>query len=171
MQEVDAYIGLGSNLQEPQLQIKNALQELREIPNTHVLESSSLYKSKPMGPVDQPNFINAVAKISTFLNPEELLTALQNIEKHHQRERVSLERWGPRTLDLDIILYGNQQIHTNKLQIPHSGMTKREFVLIPLQELEADLIIPGKGALGKLIEQLPHYQLTKIETINVESQS
>ena len=87
MQEVDAYIGLGSNLQEPQLQIKNALQELREIPNTHVLESSSLYKSKPMGPADQPNFINAVAKISTFLDPEELLTALQNIEKHHQRER------------------------------------------------------------------------------------
>ena len=135
MQEVDAYIGLGSNLQEPQLQIKNALQELREIHNTHVLESSSLYKSKPMGPADQPNFINAVAKISTFLDPEELLAALQNIEKHHQRERVSLERWGPRTLDLDIILYGNQQIHTNKLQIPHSGMAKREFVLIPFHIL------------------------------------
>ncbi len=170
MQEVNAYIGLGSNLQDPQSQITNALNELQEIPNTHVLVSSSLYVSEPMGPANQPDFINAVAKISTSLSPEELLIALQNIEQLHQRAR-STERWGPRTLDLDILLYGDVQINTRKPQVPHSGIAERVFVLIPLQEIEADLIIPGKGTLRELIEQLPNFQLKKIEITDVESQS
>ena len=170
MQEVDAYIGLGSNLQDPQSQITRALNELQELPKTHVLVSSSLYISEPMGPAKQADFVNAVVKISTSLSPEELLIALQNIEQLHKRAR-STERWGPRTLDLDILLYGDVQMNTKKLQIPHSGIAEREFVLIPLQEIEADLIIPGKGALIELIEQLPNFQLTKIETTDVESQS
>lgn len=170
MQTIDAYIGLGSNLQGPQSQIINALNELQEMPNTCVVESSSMYKSKPMGPADQPDFVNVVAKISTSLAPEELLSALQNIEHQHQRVR-SAEHWGPRTLDLDILLYGELQMNTEKLQIPHAGISEREFVLIPLQEIETDFIIPGKGALSALIEQLPPHQLTKIENTNVESQS
>ncbi len=162
MQAVDAYIGLGSNLQDPELQIMTALRELRGLPNTYLLVTSSLYKSRPIGPSDQPDFVNAVAKLSTSLPPQELLSALQNIEHLHHRERKA-ERWGPRTLDLDIILYGDQCINTDELQIPHSGMAEREFVLIPLQEIEADLIIPGKGTLCELIEQLPEHDLKKIE--------
>ena len=168
MQEVEAYIGIGSNLEDPQSQIINAFQELQELPNTQVLIKSSLYQSKPMGPMNQPDFINAVAKISTMLRPQELLNELQNIEERHQRKRQT-ERWGPRTLDLDIILYGDQQIDTKQLQIPHSGMAEREFVLIPLQEIEADLIIPGKGTLRELIERLPRYELKKIDNMDVES--
>jgi 2-amino-4-hydroxy-6-hydroxymethyldihydropteridine diphosphokinase len=161
MQAVDAYIGLGSNLSDPQQQVTSALQELNAISDTRLEEASSLYVSKPMGPSDQPDYINAVAKISTSLTPEVLLKELQTIEQTHQRQRKD-ERWGPRTLDLDIILFADEQIKTKTLQIPHYGVAEREFVLIPLQELQADLIIPGKGTLESLIEQLPAYSLSKI---------
>jgi len=161
MQSVEAYIGLGSNLQDPQQQVTRALVELDEIIQTSVLRTSSLYKSKPMGPSDQADYVNAIAKIATHLQPEELLQKLHAIEEQHQRERGT-ERWGPRTLDLDIILYGEQQINSAVLQIPHRGMAEREFVLIPLQEVDADLVIPGKGALSKLIAQLPAHDLVKI---------
>ncbi len=170
MQSVDAYISLGSNLQDPQAQVMRAISELDKIPNTKLLTHSSLYKSKPMGPSDQPNYVNAVANISTFLDAEELLDELQDIESQHQRDRGT-ERWGPRTLDLDIILYGTMQIKTDRLQVPHSGLAEREFVLIPLQEIQTDLIIPGKGELSSLIKQLPDYTLTKIEIQDVEPQS
>jgi 2-amino-4-hydroxy-6-hydroxymethyldihydropteridine diphosphokinase len=161
MQAVDVYIGLGSNLSDPQQQVTRALQELGEILDTQLLAASSLYVSKPMGPSDQPDYINAVAKISTSLKPEALLKALQNIEQKHERQRKG-ERWGPRTLDLDIILYADEQVETKMLQIPHYGIAEREFVLIPLQELQADLMIPGKGSLESLIAQLPAYSLSKI---------
>ena len=162
MSYVDAYIGLGSNLSDPHTQVIQALQELDEIQQTKLVMASSLYLSKPMGPSDQPDYINAVAKIATQLSAQELLLELQKIEQVHQRTRKS-ERWGPRTLDLDIILFGNMQIDTKLLQIPHYGVAEREFVLIPLQELQADLIIPGKGALTDLIERLPSYKLERIE--------
>ncbi len=161
MQSVEAYIGLGSNLQDPKQQVTSALLELDEIKQTTVLCTSSLYISKPMGPADQDDYVNAIAKISTCLPPEDLLQELHRIEAHHQRERKD-ERWGPRTLDLDIILYGEQQINSKVLQIPHRGMAEREFVLIPLQEVDANLIIPGKGPLSNLIAQLPTYDLVKI---------
>ena len=170
MQKVEAYIGLGSNLQDPQVQILRALNDLNQIPDTQLLTHSSLYKSKPMGPSDQPDFINAVAKITTSLDAETLLNVLQEIERKHKRVRKA-EQWGPRTLDLDIILFGEMQISTERLQVPHLGLAEREFVLIPLQEIQADLIIPGRGELGDLIKQLPDYQLTKIEIQDVESQS
>ena len=162
MSYVDAYIGLGSNLSDPRTQVTQAIQELDEIEQTKLVTPSSLYRSKPMGPSDQPDFINAVAKITTKLSAQALLLALQKIEQAHQRKRKS-ERWGPRTLDLDIILFGEQQIDTKSLKIPHYGLAEREFVLIPLQELQADLIIPGKGALTDLIKQLPSYNLERIE--------
>ncbi|MFK7814762.1 MAG: 2-amino-4-hydroxy-6-hydroxymethyldihydropteridine diphosphokinase [Gammaproteobacteria bacterium] len=161
MQAVDAYIGLGSNLSDPKQQVATALQELNSITETSLVEASSLYVSKPMGPSDQPDYINAVAKISTSLAPQALLVELQAIEQRHQRQRKD-ERWGPRTLDLDIILFADEQIDTKTLQIPHYGVAEREFVLIPLQELQADLIIPGKGAVEGLIEQLPPYKLLKL---------
>ena len=162
MSAVDAYIGLGSNLSDPKAQVTQALQELDAIEETKLVQASSLYASKPMGPSDQPDFVNAVAKISTMLSPTSLLSELQLIEETHQRQRND-QRWGPRTLDLDIILFGEVQLDTKKLQIPHYGVAEREFVLIPLQELQADLIIPGKGPVEELIEQLPPYHLSKIQ--------
>ncbi len=161
----DAYIGLGSNLSDPHAQVAQALQELNDIADTKLVKVSSFYISKPMGPSDQPDYINAVAKISTSLSAEELLVELQRIENKHQRQR-NKQRWGPRTLDLDIILYGDEQIDSKKLQIPHYGVSERGFVLIPLQELQADLIIPGKGSVADLIEKLPDYHLEKLNHNN-----
>ena len=156
-----AYIGLGSNLGNPEKQLPRAMQALRQRPDIQLLQRSSLYRSRPMGMAGQPDFVNAVAKISTDLYPMELLAILQEIEQQHQRVRTA-ERWGPRTLDLDILLYGDLQMHTKELQIPHPGISEREFVLIPLQEMEGDLMIPGKGSLRELIDKLPAYQLTKM---------
>lgn len=116
-----------------------------------------------MGPSDQPDYVNAVAKLSTRLQPEHLLNELQKIEQLHRRQRKD-QRWGPRTLDLDIILYSDVEMNTERLQIPHYGVAEREFVLIPLQELQADLIIPGKGTLEALIKQLPAFELLKLDT-------
>ena len=162
MSRVHAYIGLGSNLDHPKQQIKDALLELEALPNTQLVATSSLYCSKPMGDLEQPDYINAVAKIATSLSPERLLDELQKIENQHQRSREG-ERWEPRTLDLDIILYADQKIVTQRLEIPHYGMADREFVLIPLQEIEEDPIIPGQEPLARLIENLPPHELKKLE--------
>ena len=161
-----AYIGLGSNLGDPEKQVLHAVQTLGKLPEIQLLNRSSLYRSSPMGMAEQPDFVNAVAKISTDLYPMELLAILQEIEQQHQRVRTA-QRWGPRTLDLDILLYGDLQMHTKELQIPHPGIGEREFVLIPLQEMEEDLMIPGKGSLRELIGKLPEYQLTRIATPDV----
>lgn len=161
-----AYIGLGSNLEGPEKQVLRALQTLRRRPEIRLLDRSSLYRSAPMGVAGQPDFVNAVAKISTDLYPMELLAILQEIEQQHQRVRTA-QRWGPRTLDLDILLYGDLQMHTKELRIPHPGISEREFVLIPLQEMEADLMIPGQGSLRGLIDRLPEYQLTRIASPDV----
>ena len=158
-----AYIGLGSNLEGPEEQLSRAIQGLRQRTDIQLLQISSLYRSQPMGMAGQPDYVNAVAKISTDLYPMELLAILQEIEQQHQRVRTA-QRWGPRTLDLDILLYGDLQMHTKDLQIPHPGISEREFVLIPLQEIEGDLMIPGKGSVRELIDRLPAYQLTKIAT-------
>ena len=165
MQAVDVYIGLGSNLCDPVVQVTTALEELNAIPDTNLLVISSMYISKPIGPSGQPDYINAVAKISTKLSPQDLLSELQRIEQEHQRQRKG-QRWGPRTLDLDIILFGNLQMDTKILQIPHCGVSEREFVLIPLQELQADLIIPGRGKVEDLIKKLPPYKLSKLNCKN-----
>jgi len=162
MQVVEAFIGLGSNLSDPIEQVSTALEELDAIHDTQLLMASSLYASKPMGPSDQPDYVNAVAKVSTKLPPEALLSELQAIEQVHRRKRKD-QRWGPRTLDLDIVLYGDLQMDSKILQIPHYGVAEREFVLIPLQELQVDLIIPGKGAVEDLIAQLPPYELSKLK--------
>lgn len=119
-----------------------------------------------MGPSEQPDFVNAVAKISTELYPVDLLATLQRIEQQHQRIR-STHRWGPRTLDLDILLYGDLEMNTEQLRIPHPGIREREFVLIPLREIEENLVIPGLGSLQGLIDKLPRYKLTKIAAPDV----
>jgi 2-amino-4-hydroxy-6-hydroxymethyldihydropteridine diphosphokinase len=147
-----AYIGLGSNLDSPRQHISTAIKALGEIQSTRTLNVSSLYKSKPVGPQDQGDYINAVAQIETELEPLMLLDSLQAIENTHGRVRN--ERWGPRTLDLDILMFGNEIIQNDRLTIPHPEMLNRSFVLIPLAEIDADCVIPGKGMLKDLISNI-----------------
>jgi len=161
---VTAYIGLGSNLQQPIQQVKQALQQLAKIPRTRLMTASALYRSAPLGPADQPDFINAVAALTTRLSPLELLSALQEIERQQGRVREG-ERWGPRTLDLDLLLYGEQQIHNDRLTVPHPGLGERNFVLYPLSDIAGkDLRIPGLDALGHLLDACPRQGLELLES-------
>lgn len=150
---VIAYIGLGSNLENPSEQIHSACAAIAEVSGIAEQGFSSLYHSAPMGPQDQPDYVNAVMAVATELPPMELLRALQAIENSHGRVRA--KRWGARTLDLDILLYGDQVIELPDLTIPHIGMTEREFVLYPLHEIAPQLIIPNKGKLVELLEHCP----------------
>jgi 2-amino-4-hydroxy-6-hydroxymethyldihydropteridine diphosphokinase len=159
---LNVFIGLGSNLDKPLEQVAQALQELAEIPQSCLLAHSSLYRSAPVGPADQPDYINAVAKLLTRLAPEELLDQLQQLEQAHGRLRNG-ERWGPRSLDLDLLLYADRRIDTPRLQVPHPYMAARSFVLVPLAEVaEEDLPIPGFGRLGELLEQLTEDGLERL---------
>lgn len=132
-----AYIGLGSNLDAPIEQVRQALSELDMLPLSRLLAASSLYTSRPVGPQDQPDFINAVAALETRLSPLALLDQLQALEQQHRRRRQ--RHWGPRTLDLDLLLYGNAAIYTPRLRVPHPQMTARAFVLAPLAEIAPSL--------------------------------
>lgn len=146
---VRAYIGLGSNLAEPLVQLHQAIDALRGIPSSHLLCVSSFYRSLPMGPQEQPDYLNAVAVLNTSLEPEALLDAMQAIELTQGRVRDI--RWGPRTLDLDLLLYGNRVIDTERLQVPHVGLFQRNFVLYPLQEVEPELVFPGGEYIKEII--------------------
>jgi 2-amino-4-hydroxy-6-hydroxymethyldihydropteridine diphosphokinase len=158
--QLRAWIGLGSNLEDPLAQVSTALQELRLLPDTTLAARSSLYRSDPVGPPGQPDYINAVAALDTRLEPEALLDALQAIEQMHQRVRKI--HWGPRTLDLDLLLYGDQVISTPRLTVPHAYMTERNFVLWPLAELEPELILPDGRPLNTLLQHCPLGTLEKI---------
>jgi 2-amino-4-hydroxy-6-hydroxymethyldihydropteridine diphosphokinase len=147
------YIGLGSNLGDPVGQIIKAFRELSELPDCRGLNYSSLYRTRPIGPQDQADFINAVATLSTRLGPESLLDELQRLERLHRRIRE--RRWGPRTLDLDLLLYDQRRIETPRLVAPHPEMGKRAFVLVPLMEItSAEFSIPGLGMLGDLLAKI-----------------
>ncbi len=153
MTSVRAYVGLGSNLNSPVQQVEQALSTLKAIPNTKLISHSSLYQSAPMGPQDQPNYINAAAALDTTLDAEALLTALQSIENQHDRVRDG-HHWGPRTLDMDLLLYGEVQQKSIRLTLPHPGLHLRSFVLVPLNEIAPDLIVPGLGKLQKIMNNI-----------------
>ncbi len=144
-----AYIGLGSNLEDPVSQLQRAFVDLDGLPGTSLVVRSSLYRSAPLGCPDQsdlqnqPDFVNAVAKVGTNLSPQALLQALLKIEHQHGRERTV--RNAPRTLDLDVLLYDDLQLHEHGLTIPHPQMHKRAFVLQPLLEIAPGVSIPGVG--------------------------
>ncbi|GGC94381.1 2-amino-4-hydroxy-6-hydroxymethyldihydropteridine diphosphokinase [Vreelandella lutescens] len=127
------YIGLGSNLEHPEAQVRQALSELAALPLCQLVACSSLYATPPVGPQDQPDFINAVACLDTRLSPLALLDQLQALEQHHRRRR--LRHWGPRTLDLDLLLYGERVIQQPRLTVPHPHMHARAFVIVPLAEV------------------------------------
>lgn len=147
------YIGLGSNLEDPLSQVGTALLELAEIPQTQLVHQSSLYKSKPMGPKNQDDYINCVVELSTQLPPISLLNQLQKIENEHGRVR-NQQQWGSRTLDLDILLYAQQTISNLRLTVPHYGIKERMFVLLPLSEIAPTLKLPDNTLVSQLVASL-----------------
>ncbi|MCG7498555.1 2-amino-4-hydroxy-6-hydroxymethyldihydropteridine diphosphokinase [Vibrio sp. Of7-15] len=156
---ITAYIAIGSNQGDPVAQAKCAINALQQLPNTQVTAVSSLYSSTPMGPQDQPDYINAVVEIKTQLEPLSLLDLTQEIELNQGRVRKD-ERWGPRTLDLDLILFGNTVLDSERLTIPHYGMKVREFVLYPLAEIAPSLTLPDGTELASLLQQVDKNGLT-----------
>jgi len=149
---VECFIALGSNLDGPEGQLRRAVEALERLPESRLMEVSSFYRSSPMGPQDQPDYLNAVACLHTRLGPEALLDALQAIEAAQGRVREGEPRWGPRPLDLDILLYDQLTLESERLVIPHPGVFQRNFVLYPLHEIRPDLIFPGGESLAELIK-------------------
>lgn len=145
---ISAYIGLGSNLNDPSRQIERAFGLLDALPDTRLVMQSSLYRSAPFGPVEQPDYVNAVALLITTLGAWTLLGRLQKIER--QQGRKAGVRWGPRVLDLDLLLYGDRRIDEPSLTVPHAGIAERNFVLWPLREIAPELVIPGLGHVAEL---------------------
>ena len=151
--EARAFVGLGSNLGDPQACIEQALLALDALPSTRLVRRSRLYRSAPWGITDQPAFVNAVAELTTALTPRELLDALLAIERANGRERNG-PRWGPRTLDLDLLTYADLQLDEPGLALPHPHISSRAFVLVPLAELDPDLLLPGSGRIHELVAQV-----------------
>lgn len=149
---ITAYIALGSNLDQPDQQIESGIAALARLPESHLVARSSLFISPPWGNADQPDFINAVAAIRTHLTASHLLDHLLEIERLHGRRRAF--RNAPRTLDLDLLLYGEQIIHIPGLTLPHPRMHERPFVLMPLTEIAPTLHIPGHGPARQLLRGL-----------------
>ena len=155
------YIALGSNLNMPIQQLKLAIKAMADLPDTEIKKVSSLYQSQPLGPQDQPDYVNAVACLETGLSPLALLDALQNIE--NEQGRIRLRRWGERTLDLDILLYDNQIIHNEHLTVPHYDMQNREFVIVPLYEISPELILPDGVSLQQLVKRFSSHQMAILD--------
>lgn len=143
-----AYLGLGANLNNPVSQLYKAIEQLQQYPEVTLQACSSLYASKPMGPQDQPDYVNAVIAVETDLAPHDLLTLAQRIE--NESGRVRLRRWGARTLDIDILLYGDYRVQSETLSIPHPGLEQREFVLVPLTEIAPQLHLPNGKSVADL---------------------
>jgi len=148
-----AFIALGSNLAEPLSQVNNALAALARIPHSRIVATSSFYRTPPLGPQDQPDYLNAAVALETTLSAEELLDNTQRIELEQGRVRKA-ERWGPRTLDLDIMLFGDATINTERLTVPHYDMKNRAFMLLPLSEIAPALRFPDGERLADVLERL-----------------
>jgi 2-amino-4-hydroxy-6-hydroxymethyldihydropteridine diphosphokinase len=152
MTGTDAYIGLGSNLDDPEEQLRRAVSSLQQLPDTIIVRVSSFYRTKPVGPEGQPDYINAVVLLHTGLSARQLLEHMQAIENDHGRIRNT--RWGPRTLDLDLLLYDSDIIKEDDLTVPHPEMHKRGFVLFPLYEIAPEISIPGYGPVTDLLQSV-----------------
>jgi 2-amino-4-hydroxy-6-hydroxymethyldihydropteridine diphosphokinase len=148
-----AYVGIGSNLDGPVAHIERAFEALRRLPDSGWFVRSSFYCSVPLGPPDQPDFVNAAAAILTRLAPHDLLGALQGIENAEGRSRHSTQ-WGPRTLDLDLLVLGGLTINDDRLTLPHPRIAERNFVLLPLAEIAPHLNVPGIGSVALLLSRI-----------------
>lgn len=157
---IRCYIGLGSNLDTPKQHVLDAFEELARLEQCTMIARSSLYRSDPVGPQDQPDFINAVIALNTTLAPHALLDELQRLEQQHCRVRE--RHWGPRTLDLDLLLYGEQVINTERLTVPHAFMYERTFVLWPLAEIAPELGLPDGHNLSQLLVAYPMGSLERL---------
>ncbi|HVV95748.1 MAG TPA: 2-amino-4-hydroxy-6-hydroxymethyldihydropteridine diphosphokinase [Rhodanobacteraceae bacterium] len=153
MDEVVAYVGIGSNLDDPERQVSSAIDALASLPRTRRLRASRRFRTAPWGLIDQPAFVNAAVEIATRLAPRDLLDALLSIERKQGRERDG-SRWGPRVIDLDILLYGDRCIDEPGLTIPHPRLRERAFALLPLADLDAGLVVPGQGRVVELLERV-----------------
>lgn len=155
-----AFIGLGSNLDDPCEQVRRAIAALRTLPDTRELRHSSLYRTEPVGYLEQPAFINAVASVETTLDPHTLLSQLRAIETAHGRQRGVPN--GPRTLDLDLLIYDDLVLASPELVLPHPRMHDRAFVLVPLAELAPDAIIPGVGPVSRCLATIDKRGVSKL---------
>ncbi len=154
-----ALIGLGANIEDPAKQLQAAITALSDLPATTVVACSAVYRSRPMGPQDQPDFLNACVELRTALSPLALLTHLQAIESSQGRERR--RHWGERCIDLDLLLHGREVMQTDRLTLPHPGITERDFVLRPLIDLlGANATLPCDQRLGDLLAKVDSHQLT-----------
>jgi 2-amino-4-hydroxy-6-hydroxymethyldihydropteridine diphosphokinase len=160
---VVAYIALGANLGDPVRQVRAGLAALAALPHTRLLRASSLYRSAPVGYLEQPDFVNAVAAVETRLAPRALLQALLAVERTHGRVRDFPN--APRTLDLDIVLYGARTVGEAGLTIPHPRMHERAFVMVPLAEIAPDAVVPGRGSAAALAAALAAGGLARIEAV------
>lgn len=156
----DAFIGLGSNLENPTAQLARAVAELAALPETELVAQSAFYASRPVGPQDQPDFVNGAVWLKTALDAHQLLDQLQAIEQAHGRERRL--HWGPRTLDLDILLFGAQTLDDERLTVPHRELGNRDFALQPLLDLKPSLTLPDGTAVADLRQQCPDNGLRKL---------
>ena len=155
-----AYIGVGSNLEDPRAQVASALDELAALPRSRLVARSSLYRSAPLGYEAQPEFINAVARVDTELAPLELLAGLQTIEAEHGRRRSFAN--APRSLDLDLLLFGEERISQPQLTVPHPRMHERAFVLLPLIEIAPGVRVPGRGSAVALAAALAPQEIERL---------
>ena len=158
-----AFIGIGSNLGEPLEFVKQAISSLRQLRLSTLSGLSSIYRSEPLGDLPQDDYVNAVVRIETELEPADLLLELQAIEQAFYRKRDPDNPWGPRTMDLDIILYGNHRLDDSHLTIPHPRFNERLFVLQPMAEIAGDFYIAGYGSLSYLLQQAPEMRLQRID--------
>ena len=154
-------MALGSNLGDPRAQILRAFEALQHLPGSRLLLRSALYRSPPFGPVAQPEFVNAVAGLLTTLEPRAMLTELKSLEQSLGRE-TPVVRWGPRLIDLDLLVHGSTRIDEPELQLPHAGIQERAFVLVPLAEIAPDLEVPGAGRVRVLAARVDASGLVKI---------
>ncbi len=162
---VIAYVGLGANLGDSAATLRAALDELEALPGTRLIRASRFYRTPAWGVEEQPNFVNAVAALETTLPARELLERLFAIERHHGRDRSREQRWGPRMLDLDLLLHGDVLIDEPGLQVPHPQLHRRGFVLVPLVEIAPDLQIPERGSVRNAVSALAPAEIANIAAI------
>jgi 2-amino-4-hydroxy-6-hydroxymethyldihydropteridine diphosphokinase len=157
-----AYVGLGGNLDDPERQVLLGLDRLGSLPGSLLVSRSALYVSAPMGPIAQPDFVNAAAGLLTRLSPREMLAELKSLEAALGREPVG-ERWGPRRIDFDLLVHGTSRLSEDGLEVPHPGIAERAFVLVPLAEIAPELEVPGVGRVRALLEKLGRGDVARVQ--------
>jgi 2-amino-4-hydroxy-6-hydroxymethyldihydropteridine diphosphokinase len=158
---IPAFVALGSNLDDPERQVERAVAALADVPRSRLVSRSSLYRSPPFGPVVQPEFVNAVAGLLTTLDARAMLGELKALERRLGRE-TPVVRWGPRRIDLDLLIHGDARVDEPEIQVPHPGLAERAFVLVPLAEIAPDLEVPGRGRVRTLASRVEASGLVKI---------